>query len=138
MATTLEERVARAQERSARPGRRLQLKPGMPAAAGLLAAVGASACCILPLGLVMLGVTGAWLGRLTALAPYQPIFVVIAVAALAAGYGVVYRQTPRCDPGAACARPVAGGIVKGALWAATALVAAALAFPHAVRWLPGA
>lgn len=55
------------------------------AAAG--AAVAASACCTIPLLLVSLGVGGAWIGHLTALAPYRWVFVAVAVASLAyAGY----------------------------------------------------
>ncbi|MCS4178616.1 mercuric transport protein [Salinibacter ruber] len=67
--------------------------------AGLGAAVAASACCTIPLALVSLGVGGAWIGSLTALAPYRWIFVTLAVAALAyAGYNEwqLSRQ-PDCD-----------------------------------------
>ena len=44
-------------------------------AGGILAGVGASACCIGPLVLVSLGIGGAWIGHLTALEPYRPIFI---------------------------------------------------------------
>lgn len=67
--------------------------------AGLGAAVAASACCTIPLALVSLGVGGAWVGGLTALAPYRGIFVTLAVAALGyAGYNEwrLSRQ-PDCD-----------------------------------------
>ena len=67
--------------------------------AALGAAVGASACCTIPLALVSLGVGGAWIGSLTALAPYRWIFVALAVGALGyAGYNEwrLSRQ-PDCD-----------------------------------------
>ncbi|MCS3635716.1 mercuric transport protein [Salinibacter ruber] len=67
--------------------------------AGLGAAVAASACCTIPLALVSLGVGGAWVGTLTALAPYRWIFVTLALGALAyAGYNEwrLSRQ-PDCD-----------------------------------------
>lgn len=55
--------------------------------AGLGAAVAASACCTIPLALVSAGIGGAWIGSLTALAPYRWIFVTLAIAALSyAGY----------------------------------------------------
>ena len=55
--------------------------------AALGAAVAASACCTIPLLLVALGVGGGWMGSLTALEPYRPIFVGIALLALGyAGY----------------------------------------------------
>jgi len=67
--------------------------------AGLGAAVAASACCTIPLALVSLGVGGAWIGSLTALAPYRWIFVSLAVAALAyAGYNEWrLSRRPDCD-----------------------------------------
>jgi hypothetical protein len=45
------------------------------AAGGLLGALAASSCCILPLVLFSLGVSGAWIGNFTRLAPYQPYFI---------------------------------------------------------------
>ena len=47
---------------------------GLAAAGGILGALAASSGCILPLALFAFGVSGAWIGNLTALAPYQPIF----------------------------------------------------------------
>lgn len=50
--------------------------------AGALAAILASACCLGPLILLTLGVSGAWIGNLTALEPYRPIFIGTALVAL--------------------------------------------------------
>lgn len=44
------------------------------AAGGILGALAASSCCILPLVLFSLGITGAWIANFTALAPYKPYF----------------------------------------------------------------
>lgn len=101
------------------------------AAGGVIGAILASSCCIVPLALFSLGVGGAWIGSLTALAPYQPIFVIITLGFLGYGYFLVYRK-PRneCVDGAACARPLPNRIVKTALWLATALVTLALAWPY--------
>lgn len=101
------------------------------AAGGLLAALGASSCCILPLVVFSLGVSGAWIGNLTALAPYQPIFVAAALAILAFGFWRVYRQPAlACEPGSSCARPGASRNTKIGLWAAAVLVLAAVTFPY--------
>ena len=56
------------------------------AAGGILGALAASSCCVLPLALFGLGVIGAWIGHLTRLAPYQPYFIAATVACLGAGY----------------------------------------------------
>ncbi len=101
------------------------------AGGGILGAIAASSCCILPLALFSLGIGGAWIANLTALAPYQPIFVTITLGFLGYGYWLVYRKpkAARAD-GSACARPLPNRIVKLALWIATALVAAAMACPY--------
>ena len=96
---------------------------------GLLGAVAASSCCILPLVLFSLGVSGAWIGNLTALAPYQPYFITAAVAFLGYGYWLVYRSPKTsCANGDLCARPLSNWFVKGGLILATVLVAIAISF----------
>lgn len=103
----------------------------LAAAGGVLGAIAASSCCILPLVLFSLGAGGAWIGNLTALAPYQPVFVAVTLGFVGYGYFLVYRRPKTaCAEGTACARPLANRLVKGGLWAATGLVAAALAFNY--------
>lgn len=106
-----------------------QRKQALAAAGGLLGAVAASSCCILPLALFGLGVSGAWIGNFTQLAPYQPYFVAVAIGFLGYGYFLVYRSRKlACAPGDACARPVSSRLVKAGLVIATLLVVAALGF----------
>ena len=64
----------------------------LAAAGGILAALGAASCCVVPFALFTLGVSGAWIGNLTALEPYQPVFAAIAVACLGYGFYLVYRR----------------------------------------------
>ena len=99
------------------------------ATGGLLGALAASSCCILPLALFGLGVSGAWIGNFTRLAPYQPYFIAATLAFLGYGYWLVYRSSARaCADGEACARPLPNRIVKTSLILATILVVAALGF----------
>ena len=49
---------------------------------GGLAAILASTCCLAPLVLVALGLSGAWIGNLTLLEPYRPFFIAGALVAL--------------------------------------------------------
>jgi mercuric ion transport protein len=109
-------------------GRRRQ---ALAAAGGLVGAVAASSCCVIPLVLFTLGISGAWIGNLAALAPYQPIFLGIALGFLGYGHYLVYRK-PRtaCAEGAACARTLPRRTVKAALWIATFLTAVAVVFPY--------
>jgi|TARA_R110002012_G_scaffold104644_3_gene245241 mercuric ion transport protein len=101
-------------------------KARMIAAGGILGALAASTCCIVPLILFSLGVSGAWIGNLTALEPYKPIFIVITLGFLGYGYWMVYRKPKACTEGATCARPLPNRLVKSALWASTILIVIAL------------
>src|SRR6266849_1444533 len=101
----------------------------LTAAGGLFAALAASSCCILPLVLFSLGVSGAWIGNFTQLAPYQPYFIAATLVFLGTGTLLVHRSSKRaCADGEACARPLPNRLVKAALVVATVLVVAALGF----------
>src|SRR6266478_3647428 len=107
----------------------LQRGQKLMAAGGLLGALAASSCCILPLVLFSLGVSGAWIGNFTQLAPYQPYFIAATIAFLGCGYWLVYRASRvACADGEACARPMPNRLVKLGLLPATALVVAAIGF----------
>ena len=102
-------------------------RQSLMAAGGLLGALAASSCCILPLALFGLGVSGAWIGNFTRLAPYQPCFIAATLVFLGYGYWLVYRSSTRtCADGESCARPLPNRIVKTSLILATILVVAAL------------
>lgn len=104
------------------------------AAGSLIAAVLASSCCIGPLLLVTLGVSGAWIGNLSALEAYKPFFVLITVVFLATGFWQVYIRPKRvCVDGAVCARPFSDRLIKSALWFATVLVLLATTIDY---WAP--
>src|SRR5262245_66218764 len=99
------------------------------AAGGLLGALAASSCCILPVFLFSLGISGAWIGNFTQLAPYQPYFLGATTVFLGTGYWLVHRASKRaCVEGEACARPLPRRLVKTALVVATVMVVAALGF----------
>ena len=98
------------------------------AAGGVLGALAASSCCIAPLALFSLGISGAWIGNLTALAPYQPYFIAATLICLGYGYWLVYRpRKVACAEGAACVKPLPNRLVMFGLILATVLVAGALA-----------
>ncbi len=98
---------------------------------GILGAIAASSCCVIPLILFSLGIGGAWIGNLTALAPYKPLFVAGTAGLLGYGFYLVYWKPRRaCAAGAACARPIPSRLVQLALWIATVLVIAAFAFDY--------
>jgi len=92
------------------------MKENLLAAGGVVSAIAASTCCIMPLVLVSVGVSGAWIGSLTALAPYQPLFIALAVSCLSAGFWMVYRREPEECESLACADPRPVRLIKSVLW----------------------
>lgn len=104
------------------------------ATGSVIGAVLASSCCIVPLVLVTLGVSGAWIGSLSALEPYKPWFAAVTMLFLCAGFWQVYwKPKQKCKEGSYCASPKSDRVVRVALWSATLLVALALTIDY---WAP--
>jgi mercuric ion transport protein len=98
--------------------------------AGGVAAILASTCCLGPLILVMLGISGAWIGNLTLLEPYRPLFNSAALLALFFAYKRIFRPSQVCKPGQVCAVPQVQTTYKVIFWSVAALTLVALAFPY--------
>jgi len=95
----------------------------LAATGGVIGALLASSCCILPLLLVMLGVSGSWIGSLSELNVYQPYFIGFACLCLAGGFWQVYiKPRQRCATDTDCATPRSDLLIKSVLWGATLLV----------------
>jgi mercuric ion transport protein len=136
---TIEDREAR---HSAQPSPRVGEQAPSTAAlrlsalGGVLGAIAASSCCIAPLVLFSLGISGAWIANLTALAPYQPYFIAATLGFLGYGYFLVYRRKSiACAEGAACSRPLPNHVVMASLVLATLLVAGAVGLDLAAPFL---
>lgn len=92
-------------------------RTGLLATGAVIGALLASACCIVPLLFVTLGVSGAWIGNLTALEPYKPYVAVATLGLIGLGFWRVYFQPkPVCEDSSYCARPQSSIITKSALW----------------------
>ncbi|PXX96538.1 mercuric ion transporter MerT [Halomonas sp. LBP4] len=105
-----------------------------PLAAGGIAALLASACCLGPLVLIMLGVSGAWIGNLAALEPYRPLFIGVALVALFFAWRRIFRPVEKCQPGELCAVPRVRTGYKVMFWIVSLLVLTALVFPYTLPW----
>lgn len=98
-------------------------------ALAVLSSIIASSCCVLPLVLVLMGITGAWMVNLTSLQPVTPLFIVIALGTLAwAGY-LVFRPATACayPENASCART--RRLTRLAFFGGAAFIALLLLFP---------
>ena len=128
-------RASAAAGRSSEPLRRLSLAA---AAGAILSALIASACCVGPLVLALLGLGGGAL--LVKFEPYRPYFIAVTLLLLGAGFWLQYRKpTTATRDGAACACPAPRARRTGRilLWVATAVVVGSLSFPYIAPWLWG-
>jgi mercuric ion transport protein len=101
---------------------------------GGLAAILASTCCLGPLILVALGLSGAWIGNLTRLEPYRPFFIAAALVALFFAGRRIFRPAQACGPGEVCAVPRTRQIYKLVFGIVSVLVLIALVFPYVVKF----
>ena len=97
--------------------------------ASALAAIGASACCVLPLILLTLGIGGAWVAQLTKLEPYRPVFVLITLLFLILAWRKLYRAPQACEANKPCADERVIARQRMLFWITTLPLGALLMFP---------
>ncbi|KPH77823.1 MULTISPECIES: mercuric transporter MerT family protein [Bosea] len=103
---------------------------GVLAGTGLVVGAGAliaSSCCVLPMALAGLGVTGAVFSGLAFLADIRPFLIAGAAVMLALGWAFFFwrRRRARCD-GDTCAKPERSGRTMGLLGFGSLVVGLAL------------
>jgi mercuric ion transport protein len=109
------------------------------AAGGVLASLGVSAaCCLLPFVMLSVGVAGAWVTALDALAPHKWIFITLTVALLSYGfYAMYFRPKTNCAAEVNCDTRNSGRSVRVGLWVATILAIAGVIFERLEPVLSG-
>ena len=98
-------------------------------AAGILAALGATACCFGPLLFVTLGLGGAWVSSLHALEPYQPIFIFLTLLCIGYAFHRLYIQPRQCAADEICVVPTVLKRQRIIFWLVVAVVIALFSFP---------
>lgn len=112
-------------------------------AGSVLAAFVASACCVGPLILALLGLGGGAL--LVAFEPYRPFFIAVTVALLATGFYLSYRGRRAMAAGPSsvgkeacdCPAPRTNRAGRVMLWVATALVGTFMVSPYLIPFILG-
>ncbi len=101
----------------------------------IAAAVGSSVCCLGPLLLVALGISGAWIGNLTAMEIYRPYWMAATLVFLGLAFFRVYQKPKEtvCAAGSTCPRG-AGQRNKALLWIVTALVLGLFGLPYLISY----
>jgi mercuric ion transport protein len=93
------------------------------------AAIVGSLCCVAPLVFLTLGISGAWISRLTALEPYRPIFVGVMLVFIGLAFRQLYIVPARCAPSEPCANPRLQRRQRQIFWVVVVGLAALIAFP---------
>jgi mercuric ion transport protein len=96
---------------------------------GVLASIGASACCIGPLLLVSAGIGGAWIGNLTAMEPYRPVFIALVLVFLGLAFRQLYFVKQSCDSESNCSAGRTRNAQRVIFWIAAPLVLGVVAVP---------
>ncbi|MCP1175847.1 mercury transporter MerT (plasmid) [Ralstonia solanacearum] len=97
--------------------------------ASILAAIGASVCCVGPLVLLALGIGGSWVGSLTAMEPYRPVFIGLTLLFLGLAFRKLYLVPRACTPGTPCAEPRTLKRQRLVFWIVAAVLLGLLAAP---------
>ena len=104
-------------------------------AGGVLAAIGATACCFGPLLLVTLGFGGVWAARMQGLATLQPVFVGLTLLFMGFAFHRLYIKPRQCAPGDVCEAPQVLRRQRIAFWLVVALIAVMAVFPFFADYL---
>lgn len=102
---------------------------GAPAM-GSVAAMLASTCCLGPLVLVTLGISGAWIANLRVLEPYRQFFIGAALVAMFLAWWRIFDPVAACKPDDLCAVPQVRISYKLIFWIVAGLVLVAIGFPY--------
>jgi len=97
--------------------------------AGVLAAIGASLCCVGPLVLLTLGIGGTWIANLTALEPMRPWFIAATLMFLGLAFRRLYLQPQVCEPGTLCAESIILKRQRLIFWVVALVLLALLSVP---------
>lgn len=111
----------------------IENKTGIFIGTGILAGFLASLCCIGPLVLTLLGVSGA-----AVLSKFEflrvPLSIAIVVLFGFAGF-ILYRKRKACEPGSICADPKKYKRMVFAYWIGLIIALLGLGSPYLVAWL---
>ncbi len=102
--------------------------------AGGLAALLASTCCLGPLALMMVGVSGSWISHLAAMEPYQPLFIAVALVALFSAARKIWKPAAACAPDQVCVISSVTRAYKALFGIVVLLLIATMGFPLIAHW----
>ncbi len=103
--------------------------PKISLIAGIITGITASACCLGPVVFLMLGISGSWIGNLTAMEPYRPIFIAVTLLFLGLAFRKLYLVPQNCTTDKPCAQPAKLRKQRIIFWLVTTVILLMVAFP---------
>jgi len=103
--------------------------------AGLLAGLAASSCCVGPLLLLSLGISGSWIGYLTDMEAYRPYLTVITIIFIALAFRKLYLVPQSCEIGTLCASPTYMKKQRIIFWLVSVFVFLMITFPYYAEYI---
>ena len=110
------------------------------ATGGLFGAIVASTCCVLPVILFAVGISGAWISNLVSLARYKPFFIMLSLVFIGTGFWMVYFKPQISIPrvqSTSCYRPFSEKTIKIMLWSAVIIILIVFLIPYIAPFLLG-
>lgn len=95
----------------------------------IIAGIAASTCCLGPLILLTLGVSGSWIGNLSAMEPFRPYLMGLTLVFLGLAFRKLYWLPQACAVDKPCAQAANLRKQRIAFWLVTAFVLIIMAFP---------
>lgn len=102
------------------------------AGTAIVGGLAVSACCVLPLLFVMIGVGGSFMGTLIAFEPYKVFTIALTLAALGLGFYFAYRKpkAAACNADGTCGTSASKRVARTTLWVGSVFAVIAIAFPY--------
>ena len=95
----------------------------------IVAAIGASACCVGPLLLLSMGIGGAWMSTLTSMSAIRPFFIIITLIFIALGFRKLYLLPSQCEADSTCAASDTQRRQRLFFWGGLVFILLLLTFP---------
>lgn len=99
----------------------------------MISGITASLCCVAPLLLLTLGISGAWISTLTKFEVIRPIAILITLIFLGLAFWHLYLKPISCAMDQACAKPRLQRLQRIIFWIVTIFLIGLLSFPW---WAP--
>jgi len=111
------------------------MKDKLATGSGLIVAVLASSCCIIPFIAGLIGVSVGSLGIFVVFEKFRIPLILVAIGFLAYAFYKVYRIDTQCGPDGSCSvNPRVQRINKIMLWGFTIVAIVAMLFPKLMMW----